>query len=403
MKKILLGAVVLMITAVPIFFLTACGGENRVTYTVTFDTQVEGVTVHPRTAFEGSTIGAPPNPARDGYNFTGWFLHPIDGDTPFVFTTPITANITLFARWEEIVLDPFQTPQNLHVTRVNGAGNDSVTFPTYIRWSSPLYNNVLPSQWRVSVFLNDVPRGEPMVISGVGNQGPMSMSMGEMELGVGMNRIEVVAVATGFADSLPAVLEIDSTRLNTPKAGIEVKNGSPYLVWNSILGDIQNSTGVNQYRLERHNGASWVFVRSIEPTTTEYRINLHMANIPYGPEAKFRVRAVGEFPAVLNSEWSEVVPFTFTVPTAPRNVVAIPRDRGVGFTWDAPINTGGIDLNFFQISLDGVAWSNILPGATFWGAYFGSLINGVEYEFQIRARNGLGYSPVVLIKAAPSA
>ena len=46
-------------------------------------------------------------PTKDGHDFMGWFTT-ATGDTLFSFDTPITANVTAYARWEEIDIDnPF--------------------------------------------------------------------------------------------------------------------------------------------------------------------------------------------------------------------------------------------------------------------------------------------------------
>ena len=40
-----------------------------------------------------------PAPTRTNHSFVGWFAHPTEGTTPFDFATPITEDITLYARW----------------------------------------------------------------------------------------------------------------------------------------------------------------------------------------------------------------------------------------------------------------------------------------------------------------
>ncbi|MCL2382235.1 MAG: InlB B-repeat-containing protein [Treponema sp.] len=72
---------------------------QQILHTVTFDTG-DGSTIAPRNVQDGQTTAPPPNPTRPGYTFDGWFTdaaHTI----PFTFDTPITAPITLFARWVE--------------------------------------------------------------------------------------------------------------------------------------------------------------------------------------------------------------------------------------------------------------------------------------------------------------
>ena len=77
--------------------------EDLETYTVTFnfnygeDPEVEEVEVE-----EGDTVEALVPAERDGFKFVGWFEE--DADNAFDFTTQIFSDITLTAKWEEIVM-----------------------------------------------------------------------------------------------------------------------------------------------------------------------------------------------------------------------------------------------------------------------------------------------------------
>lgn len=64
-------------------------------YTVTFDVAWASSTIDPMHVDYNSTISAPTQPTKNGYNFDGWY----NGETKFDFTTPITDNITLTAQW----------------------------------------------------------------------------------------------------------------------------------------------------------------------------------------------------------------------------------------------------------------------------------------------------------------
>jgi uncharacterized repeat protein (TIGR02543 family) len=69
------------------------------TFTVTFDSdggsKVNSITVEP-----GSVINKPADPTKTGYDFifTGWYEKKSQTNT-FDFDTPITTNITLYAKW----------------------------------------------------------------------------------------------------------------------------------------------------------------------------------------------------------------------------------------------------------------------------------------------------------------
>ena len=70
--------------------------EKFDTYTVTFDVD-GGSNVKTQTVESGKVAEKPTNPTKEGYTFNGWYL---DGKV-FDFTTKITKNVTLTAKWEE--------------------------------------------------------------------------------------------------------------------------------------------------------------------------------------------------------------------------------------------------------------------------------------------------------------
>jgi len=69
------------------------------TFTVTFNTNGGGSAVDPITVESGSVINKPADPTKTGYdsNFTGWYEQ--NRTNAFDFNTPITADITLYAKW----------------------------------------------------------------------------------------------------------------------------------------------------------------------------------------------------------------------------------------------------------------------------------------------------------------
>ncbi len=95
-KKLLL-AVILCLFVVT---LTACGGDEKNKYTVTFNSNggsaVESVTVE-----EGKTVAAPASPIRDMYDFAGWFTD-LECTSEYDFSIGVTSNITLYAKWNAV-------------------------------------------------------------------------------------------------------------------------------------------------------------------------------------------------------------------------------------------------------------------------------------------------------------
>jgi len=95
------------------------GGTPPPTYTVTFnknggDTEASPTT---RTTTAGGTVVLPTEPTRTNYTFAGWYTA-TSGGTQFTATTPVTANITVYARWTA------NTPTTCTVT-FNGNGGTS--------------------------------------------------------------------------------------------------------------------------------------------------------------------------------------------------------------------------------------------------------------------------------------
>ncbi|NQQ32174.1 ribonuclease G [Streptococcus suis] len=69
------------------------------TFTVFFETN--GGTQHfpTQTVEKHRQISYPGNPTRDDYDFVGWYTHPTGGER-YDWLKPVTANITLYARWK---------------------------------------------------------------------------------------------------------------------------------------------------------------------------------------------------------------------------------------------------------------------------------------------------------------
>lgn len=81
-------------------FLSACGGGgDGMVYFVTFNYNYEGApAAQVSNVVSGNTVAEPSDPTRDGYVFDAWCTDAA-GSTEFDFTTPITADTTLYARW----------------------------------------------------------------------------------------------------------------------------------------------------------------------------------------------------------------------------------------------------------------------------------------------------------------
>ena len=74
-------------------------GWNVLSHTVTFESN-GGSAVASAAVLDGDPVAEPTAPTRTGYTFAGWFTD----DTTFLdqydFSTPVTADVTLYAKWD---------------------------------------------------------------------------------------------------------------------------------------------------------------------------------------------------------------------------------------------------------------------------------------------------------------
>ena len=70
------------------------------TYTVSFDTNGHGDAPEAQTVEENTTASEPTAPTATGYTFGGWYTdQACSDDKKYNFTTPVTEDITLYAKW----------------------------------------------------------------------------------------------------------------------------------------------------------------------------------------------------------------------------------------------------------------------------------------------------------------
>ncbi|MBR4600063.1 MAG: leucine-rich repeat protein [Treponema sp.] len=105
---------------VGMLFFVSC--ENNIApsttyYTVTFDTD-GGTAIASQKVESGKTATKPTDPIKSGYIFFAWH----NGSAAFDFTTPITANITLKAKWTE---EQQSDDSTAHSNTENSSSGDS--------------------------------------------------------------------------------------------------------------------------------------------------------------------------------------------------------------------------------------------------------------------------------------
>ncbi|MBQ6030315.1 MAG: InlB B-repeat-containing protein, partial [Oscillospiraceae bacterium] len=94
--------------------------DTTVTYTVTFQSN-GGSAVAAQTVTEGEAAVRPADPTRTGFTFGGWYTDS-NLTNAYDFSQPVTADLILYAKWTEIVVE------NVTLTYlVNGAAVNTVT------------------------------------------------------------------------------------------------------------------------------------------------------------------------------------------------------------------------------------------------------------------------------------
>ena len=103
--KNVLVAILAAVMVMSVFAFVACeNGGTTSKFTVTFDAQ-GGSEVAAQTVKSGNAAKAPEAPEKEGYDFLGWYSEAEAGEA-WDFATPVEADITLYAHWEEKTTDP---------------------------------------------------------------------------------------------------------------------------------------------------------------------------------------------------------------------------------------------------------------------------------------------------------
>ena len=92
-KKIVLGGFLLIIIVLGIFIYM----NYLRTFTVTFEVRL-GPGIETQQVKINDTVKRPDDPSYDGYEFVGWYVD----DTEYNFDEPVTKDLTITAKWEEI-------------------------------------------------------------------------------------------------------------------------------------------------------------------------------------------------------------------------------------------------------------------------------------------------------------
>jgi titin len=192
------------------------------------------------------------------------------------------------------------------------------------------------------------------------------------------------------------IVQSDALLVGTPTAPrspvATPANASVMLTWNAPVSN--GGATVDKYAVQRHTSNGWVNVSF--PAGRSSTVGSLTNGIIYS----FRIRAhnaAGWGPA---STIVNAVPRT--VPGAPTGLVATPANASVMLTWNAPVSNGGATVDKYAVQRHtSNGWVNVsFPAGR--SSTVGSLTNGINYSFRIRAHNAAGWGPAsTIVKAVP--
>ncbi len=137
------GLLVGMVTAISLFFFSCKKKEmselEPTTHRVTFDSK-DGTAVKAITVKVGDTLTLPADPTKTGFTFGGWYTDNQANTTPFSASTAITANLTLYAKWNVFSLSStsFADGGDIPIRYAN------YIFPSFLLNNGEEYLNVSP-------------------------------------------------------------------------------------------------------------------------------------------------------------------------------------------------------------------------------------------------------------------
>lgn len=121
------------------------------------------------------------------------------------------------------------------------------------------------------------------------------------------------------------------------------------------------------------------------------KLFLQMYELTNGKSYTFTVKAANVVGFSDESEPSDPSVF-YTVPGAPTNVLAVAGDESATVSWDAPVKTGGKDIQAYIVTSTPAPTTGTTQSTTALSMQFTGLTNGTAYTFQVQAENDEGLS-----------
>ena len=197
--------------------IVAYQSSSGSSYIVTFDSN-GGSSISPQTVVEGIPATEPDNPIKSGHSFSGWYSD-IELTMPYNFSTPITSNKTLYAKW--VIANNFTltyTPgangsiqgATSQIITAGGSGTAVTAVPNsgyrFVQWSdnstlNPRTDANVLSNITVTASFEQLPPGSiiPTSIVTLGEKtiATFSSGSGSWAIPAGISSVEVLLVGGG--------------------------------------------------------------------------------------------------------------------------------------------------------------------------------------------------------------
>ena len=198
---------------------------------------------------------------------------------------------------------------------------------------------------------------------------------------------EVLAVNTA-GNSNPSLKSTSVTPRTIPGAPtiLTVTPGNTIANVTWTAPDNNGGSPITHYIVKTYNSSTNVFIQDTSSTIT----SVSVPSLTNGTSYYFEVLAVNVAGNSIPSfKSTSVIPFT--IPGAPRNLIATNGNTFVNLSWDAPASNGGADISSYIVTnspIGGIITINFEART----AIITGLTNNILYTFTVRATNAAGTS-----------
>ena len=131
----------------------ATGCKIKGQHSVTFKDAVDGKAIQSISVKDNGTVTPPSNPSKEGFKFLGWYS---DENTEFTAGTPVTADMTVYAKWEDLKLKSVETNFGKDVSAQVGEDGMSVVLSGTVPVDKLTYSGNTFTSKEITLTVNGV-------------------------------------------------------------------------------------------------------------------------------------------------------------------------------------------------------------------------------------------------------